>query len=259
MKIPIYQIDAFTGKRFHGNPAAVCPLNEWLPDATLQDIAAENNLAETAFVVAKGGVPELRWFTPELEVDLCGHATLATAFVFKEYLNYARDEISFRTKSGILKVEYAGDMLSMVFPRKPGELCAAPDNLADALKVQPREVLKAADLMVVISTEDEVRRLKPDINKLKSYDFRGIIVTAKGNDVDFVSRFFAPRVGIAEDPVTGSSHVTLVPYWAQRLRKNNLTALQVSKRGGELFCEDMQDKVKIAGRAVSYLAGEIDV
>ncbi|HEY9167098.1 MAG TPA: PhzF family phenazine biosynthesis protein [Candidatus Kryptonia bacterium] len=259
MKIPMFQIDAFTNKRFHGNPAAVCVLEEWLSDEIMQNIAAENNLAETAFVVARNNVFDLRWFTPAIEIDLCGHATLATAYAYKEHLAYSPDEISFRTKSGLLKVLFAGDMMSMIFPRRPGEICPAPDNLKEALGAQPREVLKARDLMVVLTNEDEVRHLKPNIDKIKSYDCIGVIVTAKGNEVDFVSRFFAPKVGIAEDPVTGSSHSTLIPYWSQKLRKSKMTARQLSARGGELFCEDLEDKVKISGRAVTYFVGEIEV
>lgn len=259
MKIPIYQIDAFTDERFHGNPAAVCILDDWLPDETLQDIAAENNLAETAFVVAKDNIFELRWFTPEIEIDLCGHATLATAYVYKEHLDYKFNEIDFRTKSGILKVIFEGDVLSMLFPRRPAEPCDIPDNLIDGIHVQPLEVLKSRDYLVVLKHEDEVRNLNPDIGKLKIPGCLGVIVTARGKDVDFVSRFFAPNAGISEDPVTGSSHSTLIPYWALRLEKNKLIAAQLSKRGGTLFCEDLGDKVKIAGKAVTYLVGNIIV
>lgn len=259
MKIPIYQIDAFTDERFRGNPAAVCPLQEWLPDETLQKISAENNLAETAFVVSKGNSFELRWFTPKVEVDLCGHATLATAYTFKEHLNYKSDEIDFKTKSGILKIFYGGDFISMVFPRRPAEPSEVPENLLGGLNAKPVEVLKSRDFLVVLSGQDEVIQLRPDFEKLKSVDALGVIVTAKGQNVDFVSRFFAPRAGINEDPVTGSSHSTLVPYWSKKLGKNKFTALQLSERGGKLFCEDLGDKVKISGKAVTYLAGEITV
>ena len=259
MKIPIYQIDAFTDERFHGNPAAVCILDEWLPDETLQDIAAENNLAETAFVVSKDNIFELRWFTPKIEIDLCGHATLATAYIYKEYLNYQLSEISFKTKSGILKVIFDADALSMIFPRRPAEPCDIPDQLADGINTKPLDVLKSRDYLVVLSHEDEVRNLNPDIEKLKVPDCLGVIVTARGKNVDFVSRFFAPNGGISEDPVTGSSHSTLIPYWARRLEKNKLTALQLSKRGGKLFCEDLGNQVKIGGKAVTYLLGNIIV
>lgn len=259
MKIPIYQIDAFTDERFRGNPAAVCILQEWLPDKMLQDIAAENNLAETAFVVERNKSFELRWFTPAMEVDLCGHATLATAYVYKEHLNYQLDEISFKTKSGILKVEFGGNFLSLIFPKRPAESCAVPELLLQGINVRPVEVLKSRDYLVVLNSEGEVRSLKPDFEKLKDVDSLGVIVTAEGKEVDFVSRFFAPQAGINEDPVTGSSHTTLIPYWSQRLRKKSMTALQVSKRGGKLYCEDLGDKVKISGNAVTYLAGEITV
>lgn len=259
MKIPIYQIDAFTDERFRGNPAAVCPLQEWLPDETMQKIAAENNLAETAFVVSKGSSFELRWFTPKIEVDLCGHATLATAYTFKEHLDYQPDEIEFKTKSGILKIQFGGDFISMIFPRRPAEPCDAPENLLQGISIKPAEVLKSRDFLVVLKSEDEVTELRPDFEKLKLVDALGVIVTATGKNADFVSRFFAPRVGINQDPVTGSSHSTLVPYWSRRLRKNKLVALQLSERGGKLFCEDLGDKVKIAGKAVTYLTGEITV
>ncbi|MCL4509822.1 MAG: PhzF family phenazine biosynthesis protein [Bacteroidetes bacterium] len=259
MKIPIYQIDAFTEERFHGNPAAVCILENWLPDELMQHIAAENNLAETAFVVPKGDAFELRWFTPKIEIDLCGHATLATAYAYKEHLNYQSDEITFKTKSGILKVIYGGDFMSMIFPRRPGEPCSVPDNLINGINAKPAEVLKSRDYLVILNNEDEIRNLKPDFEKLKTLDCLGVIVTAKGWDVDFVSRFFAPNAGVPEDPVTGSSHSTLIPYWSKKLGKNKLTALQLSERGGKLFCEDLGDKVKIAGKAVTYLVGEISV
>ncbi len=259
MKIPIYQIDAFTGERFRGNPAAVCILQEWLPDTMLQDIAAENNLAETAFVVEKNKNLELRWFTPAVEVDLCGHATLATAYVYKEHLDYQPDEISFKTKSGILKVEFGGNLLSLVFPKRPAEPCSTPELLLKGLNVRPVEVLKSRDYLVVLNSEDEVRGLNPDFVKLKGVDSLGVIVTATGKEVDFVSRFFAPQAGINEDPVTGSSHTTLIPYWSQRLRKKSMIALQLSQRGGKLYCEDLGEKVKISGNAVTYLVGEITV
>ncbi len=259
MKIPIYQIDAFTDERFRGNPAAVCILQEWLPDETMQKIAAENNLAETAFVVQKGKFTELRWFTPKIEVDLCGHATLATAFTFKEHLNYQSDEIDFKTKSGVLKILYGGDYISMIFPRRPADTCAIPGGLVEGLGTKPVEVLKSRDFLVVLNNEDEVFHVRPNFEKLKSLDALGVIVTAKGHDVDFVSRFFAPRAGIDEDPVTGSSHSTLIPYWSKKLGKDKLVALQLSERGGKLFCEDLGDKVKISGKAVTYLVGEITV
>ncbi len=259
MKIPIYQIDAFTDERFRGNPAAVCLLDGWLPDKTLQDIAAENNLAETAFVVEKNNSIELRWFTPAVEVDLCGHATLATAYAFKEHLGYKPDEINFKTKSGILTVIYGGDIMSMIFPRRAAEPSSAAAEIADALRAHPLEVLKSRDFLAVFEDESAVRSIDPDFEKIKSLDCLGVIVTAPGKGSDFVSRFFAPQAGINEDPVTGSAHTTLIPYWSERLRKKQMTALQISKRGGKLFCEDLGDKVKIAGKAVTYLSGTIFV
>jgi len=260
MKFPIYQIDAFTDERFRGNPAAVCILQEWLPDETMQNIAAENNLAETAFVVSRGSSLELRWFTPKIEVDLCGHATLATAYVFKEHLNYEPDEISFKTRSGILKVIFGGNIMSMLFPSRPGTVCEAPLQIVEGIKVQPLEVLKSVeDYMVVLRNEGEVVGLKPDLENIRKLEGRGVIVTSQGNEVDFVSRFFAPHAGIDEDPVTGSSHTTLIPYWSKKLNKRSMTALQVSKRGGKLFCEDLGERVKIAGKAVTFLVGEITV
>ncbi len=259
MKIPIYQIDAFTDERFRGNPAAVCILQEWLPDELLQSIAAENNLAETAFVVEKNGSCELRWFTPEVEVDLCGHATLATGFVFKEHLDYPGDEITFKTQSGLLKVEYGGNMLSLVFPARPGTPCEPTELLLEGLRVEPVETLKSRDYLVILPTEDAVKRADPDFAKLKKVDALGVIVSAPGESVDFVSRFFAPQAGINEDPVTGSSHTTLIPYWSAKLRKKSLSARQLSRRGGKLYCEDLGEKVKISGRGVTYLVGEITV
>lgn len=259
MKIPIFQIDAFTDERFRGNPAAVCMLEGWLPDATLQNIAAENNLAETAFVVAKNNNIELRWFTPAVEVDLCGHATLATAYAFKEHLDYEQEEINFKTKSGILKVVYGGDIMSMFFPRRPAVPVSDMDEISQALRARPAELLKSRDLMAVFDNEDAVRAIEPDFEKIKKLDCLGVIVTAPSEHVDFVSRFFAPQAGINEDPVTGSAHTTLIPYWSEKLRKKQMTALQVSKRGGKIFCEDLTDRVKIAGKAVTYLTGSIIV
>ncbi|HUI29646.1 MAG TPA: PhzF family phenazine biosynthesis protein [Candidatus Acidoferrales bacterium] len=260
MKIPIYQVDAFTDEKFHGNPAAVCILQEWISDGSMQKIAAENNLAETAFVVEKNRNFELRWFTPAVEVDLCGHATLATAYVFKEHLGYQPEEIAFKTKSGILKVIFGGNIMSMIFPSRPGIVVEAPQELLEGIKIKPSEVLKSVeDFMVVLRSEDEVSELRPDLDLLKKLDCRGTIVTSRGNEVDFVSRFFAPQAGIPEDPVTGSSHTTLIPYWSRKLNKKSMTALQISQRRGKLFCEDLGDKVKIAGKALTYMIGEINL
>lgn len=257
MKLPLYQIDAFTSQVFAGNPAAVCPLEKWLEDSLLQAIATENNLSETAFLVPSQEQYEIRWFTPVQEVDLCGHATLASAFVVFHCLDPGRQIVIFSSKSGSLKVEQQGAQLRMEFPTLEPQACASPPELLDGLRHQPREVFRAGKYLAVYDSEDEVRALQPDFERLKRLDSLGVIVTAPGEVVDFVSRFFAPRVGIPEDPVTGSAHCTLVPYWTKRLGKSKLHALQVSPRGGELFCQQLNDKVMIAGRAVKYLEGTI--
>ncbi|HEY3230991.1 MAG TPA: PhzF family phenazine biosynthesis protein [Roseiflexaceae bacterium] len=257
MNIPIYQIDAFASAVFAGNPAAVCPLERWLDDALLQAIAAENNLSETAFFVAQGDHYALRWFTPTTEDDLCGHATLASAFVIWSVLDSASDSVAFETASGRLVVRRDGDLLALDFPTLAPEACEAPDALLAGLGAAPRAVLAAKDYLVVYDSEEEIRSLRPDMAALASLDRRGVIVTAPGARSDFVSRYFAPASGIPEDPVTGSAHCTLTPYWSARLSKPRLHALQVSLRGGELFCEDRGERVIIAGRAVQYLQGTI--
>jgi PhzF family phenazine biosynthesis protein len=259
MKIPIYQIDAFASKLFSGNPAAVVPLDDWIDDKTMLAIAAENNLAETAFFIRDGDGFDLRWFTPKFEVDLCGHATLASAWVIFNELGYGGDEIRFECKSGTLLVQRDGDLLSMDFPSWMPEVVSAPDGLIEALGVEPVEVLKSRDYMVIYGSEAEVRSINPDFGKLIKVDTLGVCVTSKGDDADFVSRFFAPRAGIPEDPVTGSTHSELAPYWAGKLAKTKMRALQLSERGGELFCEHQGDRTKIAGYAVKYLSGEIEV
>ena len=262
MKIPIYQIDAFAPAVFAGNPAAVCPLGRWLPEATMQSVAAENNLAETAFFVPRGGGPDydLRWFTPEAEVDLCGHATLASAFVVFQVLDPKLQSVTFHTRSGPLTVGRDGDRLTMDFPSRPPERCESPAGLVEALGATPAEVWKSSrDLMAVFAGEDDVRGLRPSSDKVRSLGVFGVIATAPGREVDFVSRFFAPLVGVPEDPATGSSHCTLTPYWAKRLGRRRLHARQLSARGGEMWCEDRGDRVAIAGRAVKYLEGSIDV
>jgi PhzF family phenazine biosynthesis protein len=255
--IPLFQIDAFSGTLFSGNPAAVCPLDQWLDDATLQAIAAENNVSETAFFVRRGNGYDLRWFTPTMEVDLCGHATLASASAIFQFLDPSKESVDFHTKSGRLTVRRAGDLLSMDFPSRPPAPCPVPAGLAEALGKAPVEAGLSRDLMAVFADEEEVRSMQPDMTLLARLPYFAVIVTAPGRDADFVSRFFAPRGGIPEDPVTGSAHCTLVPYWSQRLGKTNLRALQVSARGGELFCEDCGDRVAIAGRAVRFLEGTI--
>ncbi len=257
MKIPIYQIDAFTSKVFFGNPAAVCPLDEWLEDSIMQSIALENNLSETAFFVPESEGYQLRWFTPIAEVDLCGHATLASAYVIFNEINTRIDQVSFQTKSGELIVSRNANLLQLDFPAQPPEPCEADQKLLQALEGNPLHVLRNDDYFVTYETEAEIRDLKPNMHLLSDVDSRGIIVTAKGDQADFVSRFFAPRYGIPEDPVTGSAHCALIPYWSDKLGKTKLLAHQVSERGGELFCENNGDRVIIAGQGVKYMEGTI--
>ena len=259
MKIPLFQIDAFTGRVFGGNPAAVCPLETWLDDETMQAIAAENNVSETAFFVEAVDHYDLRWFTPTVEVELCGHATLATAHLLFDELDIGGEVVQFETRSGRLTVSRDGDLLVMSFPAQPPGPCEVPAELIPALGAEPEEVLANDDYFVVLADEAEVRALTPDIARLGRLDRRGVIVTAKGEEADFVSRFFAPQSGIDEDPVTGSAHCELTPYWSKRLGKPLLTAHQVSARGGELVCEDQGERVLISGRAVTYLEGIIEI
>jgi predicted PhzF superfamily epimerase YddE/YHI9 len=259
MGVPIYQLDAFTSRRFAGNPAAVVVLDDWLPDAVLQRIAAENNLSETAFVLPRPEVSPLRWFTPVREVDLCGHATLAAADVLLRRYHTSAREVTFRTRSGDLRVSRDGERLRMDFPARPAAPIAVTDELVAALRARPREALLARDILAVFETEAEVRDLRPDFERLAALDAYAVIVSAPGRAVDFVSRFFAPRAGVPEDPVTGSAHCTLTPYWAARLGKPSLTAAQLSARGGELECELRDDRVLLTGRTVEYLTGEITV
>jgi len=262
MRLPLYQVDAFTDRLFGGNPAAICPLEAWLPDATMQAIAAENNLSETAFFVREGGDYALRWFTPNVEVDLCGHATLASGYVVMRFLEPERQSVSFRTmKAGTLVVTRRADMLVMDFPARPAAPCAPPPGLLAALGGATRDVLRARDHLVVYDSAAEIAALTPDLAALAAVeDCWAAIVTAPGDaGVDFVSRFFAPRQGVPEDPVTGSSHCTLTPYWAKRLGKTTLEARQLSRRGGALSCTLDGDRVRIAGRAVLYLQGQIEV
>jgi PhzF family phenazine biosynthesis protein len=255
--IPLYHVDAFATEAFRGNPAAVCPLDAWLEDDTMQSIAAENNLSETAFFVPDREGYHLRWFSPAREIDLCGHATLASAFVLFERLKRDGDSVTFQSRSGPLVVRRDGDRLALDFPVRPAVRDEAPRELIAALGVTPLETWRSRDWMAVLGSEDEVRALAPSIEKLKAIDAHAFIVTAPGRDADFVSRFFAPSVGVPEDPVTGSAHCTLVPYWSERLGKTRLRALQVSRRGGELHCELRGDRVIIAGRAVLFMEGTI--
>lgn len=259
MKIDIYQVDAFASRPFEGNPAAVCPLEEWLPEKTMQSIALENNLSETAFFVQEQGGLRIRWFTPAAEVDLCGHATLASAWVLFNRLEFGEETIRFESNSGPLEVSREGNRLVLDFPAQPPRSCATPAGLAEALGAAPSECLEYVDLLAVFDNPDDVRCMAPDTGALSGLDYRGIIVTAAGGGYDFISRFFAPAVGVAEDPVTGSAHTKLTPYWAGRLGKRQLRARQVSARGGDLWCELEGDRVRIAGRAVPYLEGRIEV
>ena len=263
MRLPLFQIDAFAERVFQGNPAAVCPLEAWLPEALMQAIAAENNLSETAFCVPEGEGYGLRWFTPLKEIDLCGHATLATAHVLFEHLGFAGAEIVFSTRSGALRVTRAGDRLAMDFPAKAVEPCAAPAALIEGLGRMPLEVYGGRDYLAVFADAAEVRALRPDPRRLAELDRHGVTVTALGGaedgDVDFVSRFFVPKFGVDEDPVTGSAHCSLTPFWAARLGKATLEARQVSRRGGRLQCTLAGERVILRGRAVTYMAATIEV
>ncbi|MCP4022360.1 MAG: PhzF family phenazine biosynthesis protein [Desulfobacteraceae bacterium] len=262
-KINIYQIDTFANKIFHGNPAAVCPLEHWLDDVTLQAIAQENNLAETAFFIPADDGFHIRWFTPTQEVPLCGHATLACAFVIFTELEPERQSVQFESKSGPLKVTQKGSMFEMNFPSFLMMPCQQqPENLLNGLKVQPQEVFVVEadpNYYAILATEDEVRAIEPDLYLLEQLHPYGVIVTAPGIQSDCVSRCFAPSYGIPEDPVTGSIHSALVPYWANRLKKEEIHAHQASPRGGDLFCKYQGDRVLIRGNAVKYLTGNIYV
>lgn len=255
----IYQVDAFTDQLFGGNPAAVCSLDKWIPEEQMQKIALENNLSETAFFVEKGDVFQIRWFTPEMEIDLCGHATLASAHVIFNYLDFSAETIHFSYGGGSLSVTKDRDLLSMDFPAVQSEKTEVTEQMTTSLGLKPVEALKARDLMVVFKSEADVQNLDPDFGRMMDIHHLGIIATAPGDQVDFVSRFFAPRAGINEDPVTGSAHCMLIPFWAMRLGKNKLEAMQLSKRVGKLSCEFKGQRVEIAGKAVTYMTGEIHI
>lgn len=260
MEIPLYQVDAFTDRIFAGNPAAVCPLESWLPAETMQAIAAENNLSETAFFVREGPDHALRWFTPAVEVDLCGHATLASAYVIFNHLEPAAREIRFHTRSGLLTVTRDGALLSMDFPANPPRETDAEVKLGRELGAVPSEVLGTKDhYLAVFESEAQVRDLSPDPARIAALDRWAVIATAPGDHVDFVSRFFAPRKGVPEDPVTGSAHCVLTPYWARRLGKSEMSARQISQRGGSLRCRLKGDRVEMAGRAAPFLHGTITI
>jgi PhzF family phenazine biosynthesis protein len=261
MNLPIYWIDAFTDRTFGGNPAAVIPLDSWPDDALLQRIANENGLSETAYFVRTGPArADLRWFTPSVEVDLCGHATLATAHVLFNELGQAESPVVFDTESGPLSVSRRGSLIELDFPSRPASPAEAPAALLRGLGLRPEQVLRSERMwLCVYATADEVKALAPDFAELGTVSPGRFIPTAPGQDCDFVSRFFAPDAGIAEDPVTGSAHSTLVPYWAGRLGKTKLHARQVSRRGGELWCELAGDRVRMAGHGAAYLKGRIEV
>ena len=264
MKIHIYQIDAFTNKLFGGNPAAVCPLEDWLADNILQKIAIENNLSETAFFVPLSkNRYHLRWFTPEIEMDLCGHATLASAYVIFEEMKVQGNEILFESQSGLLRVKKENDLFILDFPSRPPQSVPLPPLISSGLNIQPTEVWKARDYLLLYNSEEEIKAIKPNIaifNQL-NIDPGGIIVTAqsKSEHIDFVSRFFTPQATVFEDPVTGSAHCTLTPFWARRLNKTTLNATQISDRKGELTCQLNKDRVLIKGKAVKYMQGIIDL
>ena len=259
MQLPIFQVDAFTNKVFGGNPAAVCPLEHWLPADVMQRIAIENSVAETAFFIPLNDGFEIRWFTPEIEMDLCGHATLATAHVITRHLHYSLPSIKFQSKSGELLVTVENELLTLNFPSRKPEPSDIPQIILDAIQVKPVEVLKSRDYVLVFETEETIRSMKPNQSILNqiNLDPGGVIVTAPGNEVDFVSRFFTPQASIFEDPVTGSAHCSLIPSWSKRLGKESMLALQVSPRVGKLLCKDLGERVLISGEAVTYLEGNI--
>ena len=260
MKIPYYQVDVFSDRLFKGNPAGVCLLpSGWLPCEVMQNIAFENNLSETAFVIEQVDGFGLRWFTPSIEMDLCGHATVAPAHVLFTEVGLNAERIEFETRSGIVSVAKGKDTLILDFPSRAPTQCEDPIELEKVLGRMPSEVRRSRDYLIVFEDEDDIRGIDPDFERMCKWDCLGVIVTAPGKNVDFVSRFFAPAAGVNEDPVTGSAHSTLIPYWAKRLGKKDLHALQLSPRGGELFCQDDGDRVKIGGRAITYFRGEIEV
>jgi PhzF family phenazine biosynthesis protein len=260
MKIKLYQIDAFTDKIFRGNPAAVCVLDKWTDEEKMQMIGAENNLAETAFIVKKGNDFEIRWFTPSVEVDLCGHATLAAAYVLYEYYKYKSDKIIFHSHtSGMLSVNKIDDYLTLNFPTDIYEEVETPQVLIEAFGIKPIEAYKGkTDYLLIFKSQKDIEDFNPDLDLITTVGGRGVIVSAQGEQTDFVSRFFAPQAGINEDPVTGSAHTTLIPVWSRKLKKKDLTAKQLSKRQGDLKCEYLGKRVKITGKAVTYLIGEIE-
>ena len=259
MEIPLYHIDAFASRLFEGNPAAVCPLEKWLPDEIMQSIAKENNLSETAFFVPKGKGFQIRWFTPTSEVDLCGHATLASGYALFHILGYKGDTIAFDSRSGVLIVTKREDRMVMDFPSQPPVLCDTPKEIVQAFEAAPVECLKAEDYVVVFEHERDIESADPDLSQLSKLDLRGVIITAKSTRYDFVARFFAPKYGVPEDPVTGSAYTQLAPYWASKIGSKRFRVKQVSSRGGELTCELVHDRVLISGKAIKYMEGKIHI
>ncbi|MBE0646423.1 MAG: PhzF family phenazine biosynthesis protein [Bacteroidales bacterium] len=258
MSLSIFQVDAFTDHLFGGNPAAVVPFESWLPDGIMQQIAAENNLAETAFFVKEPTGFRIRWFTPLAEVDLCGHATLGTAHVLFDHMGYPDSMLEFKSRSGILRVRKEGELMTLDFPADDMIQVDIPNDLAVAVGLIPVLAFKGkTDYMLVYETEEEIRKIRPNMHLLMQTEARGVVVTAPGDTVDFVSRFFAPQVGIPEDPVTGSAHTSLIPYWSKGLGKTELSARQLSNRIGDLRCRFNGDRVEISGKAVTYMKGEI--
>jgi PhzF family phenazine biosynthesis protein len=258
MTIPYYEVLAFTDRLFTGNPAGICILEEWLPDSLLQKIAAENNLAETAFFIDRGTFFDIRWMTPTVEMDLCGHATIGSAHVIFQHLGRPGESVTFQSHSaGELRVDRSENRLVLDFPSRPAEACEASAKLAEGLRAQPHEVFKGRDYLAVFERQADVASISPVFDIVAELDANGVVVTAPGNDCDFVSRYFAPKVGVPEDPVTGSVHCALIPYWSKRLGKTKLHARQLSARGGELFCEDRGERVGIGGTAITYVEGTV--
>ncbi len=259
MEIDIFQIDAFTSELFKGNPACVIPLDDWLPDELLLNIAKENNVSETAFFVKKNNGFYLRWFTPEIEMDLCGHATLATAYCLKNHLDYRENQVTFDSMSGELIVKFNGDYIEMDFPHRKPINSHLPRNIMDSLSIKPNKVLKSRDYVLVYDDEEQIKNIEIDkelFDKI-NLDPGGVVITSEGNESDFVSRYFIPQCSFFEDPVTGSTHCSLVPYWSEILKKTKLKSIQLSQRGGEMFCEDLGNRVIINGKAKTYMSGKI--
>ena len=259
MEIDIFQIDAFTSELFKGNPACVMPLNNWLPDDLLLRIAKENNVSETAFFIKEGEGFYLRWFTPEIEMDLCGHATLATAYCLKNHLDYKKNKVIFDSMSGELIVKFDGDYVQMDFPHRKPKNSELPKNIMDSLSIKPNKVLKERDYVLVYDNEEQIKNIEIDkeLFDKTNLDPGGVVITSKGTKSDFVSRYFVPQCSFFEDPVTGSTHCSLVPYWSEILKKTKLKSIQLSERGGEMFCEDLGNRVIINGKAKTYFKGKV--